>query len=505
MLPLRITRREPAAGSKSVKIHMQSGAHDLQRPLSGVQRPAQPTAGRLPSDAAPDAQGSLPAALPRNTLRVPLQSITLYPVILLYVIFNYGSSQLRLPLAGDFALPLGETVVVLLLALSVITHTSEVLTFLKSSLGWLLSLWWLTAILSIGLALDHYGIWAFRTATNAIDAVVIILGVLVGGSLAGRERFFFLVGVLLLCSLAYAMTFPWSEAIMYLSPKITSLSGQEIPIIGYYSGINIFVMWFVASIILSTKKVSLARGGLALAALFVAMVFLQNRTSYMMAGILLLMVAILFRRRLMVVMAGVLAIVIVLFVMQVFNIQLEGRVGQITSFNSLIDHFLSSFGGGDEFAGSGRGVDLRLGWWTSIVSDVFSSPFSLLFGLGQGVALTDFHYSSGILVREPHNSLISILARYGLVGLGAFLGAHVLMYRRLLSLIGQSEARGDHVERSRLVSLLFFFLAVAAYSMVEDGFEKPFIAIPYFMAWGVAIAVPKERTARGALARERRN
>ena len=47
---------------------------------------------------------------------------------------------------------------------------------------------------------------------------------------------------------------------------------------------------------------------------------------------------------------------------------------------------------------------------------MFQDPFSLLLGLGYGVALTDFYGASGAAVREPHNSYITVIARTGIVG-----------------------------------------------------------------------------------------
>ena len=63
-----------------------------------------------------------------------------------------------------------------------------------------------------------------------------------------------------------------------------------------------------------------------------------------------------------------------------------------------------------------EGVAQRLEWWNSIFERMTQDPFNLLLGLGYGVALTDFYSSGGAVVREPHNSYITVLARTGIVG-----------------------------------------------------------------------------------------
>ena len=94
------------------------------------------------------------------------------------------------------------------------------------------------------------------------------------------------------------------------------------------------------------------------------------------------------------------------------GLQFEGRLGASFNFDFLVAHFLAIFGICDQsvpgVCSAAEGVGQRLGWWTNIFQRMAQDPFSLLLGLGYGVALTDFYGSSGAAVREPHNSYVTV-------------------------------------------------------------------------------------------------
>ena len=99
-----------------------------------------------------------------------------------------------------------------------------------------------------------------------------------------------------------------------------------------------------------------------------------------------------------------------------FNI--DTRVTNVSDISFFYDHFLSSFGvEGDSYdEGSVGGLALRLIWWQDALTQLFMSIKTTLFGLGQGIALTNFYNEYGVLTKELHNSYLTILVRNGLVG-----------------------------------------------------------------------------------------
>ena len=77
-------------------------------------------------------------------------------------------------------------------------------------------------------------------------------------------------------------------------------------------------------------------------------------------------------------------------------------------------------------------IDFRLQWWNQMWLDAMSDFKILLLGKGYGFPLIDFMITHGIEVREPHNDIVSILARSGLIGLFLVLWLHVVLIKNWL-------------------------------------------------------------------------
>ena len=127
---------------------------------------------------------------------------------------------------------------------------------------------------------------------------------------------------------------------------------------------------------------------------------------------------------------------------------IEDRDGR---FKSFIEEF-SSF----DIAGVGAGkqrlsqenVDWRFSWWKMVIDDVMTErPF---YGLGLGSDIsTEFHanyFQTGIdntdvlIARYPHNVLITVLGRLGILGLLIFIPICLLIVRELW--IGMMKLKG---------------------------------------------------------------
>ena len=105
------------------------------------------------------------------------------------------------------------------------------------------------------------------------------------------------------------------------------------------------------------------------------------------------------------------------------GLQFEGRLGASFDFDFLVAHFLAIFGMCDPShtrasARPPKASASASNGGPTIFQRMTQDPFSLLLGLGYGVPLTDFHSASGAVVREPHNSYITVIARTGIVGRG---------------------------------------------------------------------------------------
>jgi hypothetical protein len=135
------------------------------------------------------------------------------------------------------------------------------------------------------------------------------------------------------------------------------------------------------------------------------------------------------------------------------------------------------------------GVSLRFGWWLRLYDELTSDPVTLLSGLGFGVVLTDFRDTLGVVTREPHNSVISVIARLGLVGGVCWIWIQVELF--LVGYIAYKMARrlGRHDQAQLVLTIMAFAVLTLAGCFGEDIMEKPYNAIPYYTLWGVVLRI----------------
>ena len=172
------------------------------------------------------------------------------------------------------------------------------------------------------------------------------------------------------------------------------------------------------------------------------------------------------------------------------DLNLPGRLGEQFSLEFLINHIQAIWGGGDaRVRNAAEGVDLRLHWWTSTFNMVNAHWWTSLFGLGFGQPLTDFHATNGAVVREVHNSFVSVYGRMGPVGLLCFFVFHYSFFTSAVRLIRKFKAQNQW----RLVVLVGGMLGMMSmqilFSIVEGGFEVTYVAVPYYFLGGVLMAL----------------
>ena len=159
-------------------------------------------------------------------------------------------------------------------------------------------------------------------------------------------------------------------------------------------------------------------------------------------------------------------------------------------FESFINEF-SSF----DIAGIGSGkqgfaqenVDWRFTWWKMVIEDVMTeSPF---YGLGLGSDIsTEFHanyFQTGIdntdvlIARYPHNVLITVLGRLGIIGILIFLPICILIVRELW--LGMIKLRASADEHSPGHAFVWaFVLGGFTNAFFQSTFEAPYAAIVFW-------------------------
>jgi hypothetical protein len=414
------------------------------------------------------------------------RNLVIGAVVTLYVVLNAGFMQIRLPPGSG--VPLAE--LALILGLLTINYTA-VLGRMATVIGLApLMIWWGWGGLRLLLDVRGHGMWALRDATQLIESLFLVVGFAMLSREWLVERAFAWLRVTLAIAVLYALTRPYAVDILSWSPTVTTGHGIEVPIVGYY-GTSGWVLLVAAAGLLAAYPRSLAMSLLAAALLGYGVLVMQARTFYVSVPVVLA-VLVVYRRSL----AGHAALALVGTVaaaaaISVIGLGLSGRIGGEIGLAFLRDHALAIFGETSgahaAAAAAAEGVGLRLHWWLTLYERLTDSVASLLLGLGFGIPLTDKQVMAGVLIREPHNSYISVAARTGLLGLVAWLAMHAALLGAWLRAFRLHRDAGDRVGQNRLVVLLVFFASLWITALAEDGFEKPFNAVPYYLAWGIVL------------------
>ena len=177
-----------------------------------------------------------------------------------------------------------------------------------------------------------------------------------------------------------------------------------------------------------------------------------------------------------------------LFIIAELDLEIEGRLGQRVSAIFIKNHFLALFGVESEgVVSAAKGVTQRIEWWSDLLNFWSEQVGSILFGLGYGLPLIDFKIQNNVVVREPHNSYISILTRLGVIGAVVWVWIHILLinvWRKAFYLCKENRWR---LGENRLLFLMVYFILIWVLAIGEDAFEKPFNAIPYYFFWGIVL------------------
>ncbi len=417
---------------------------------------------------------------------LPIRTKIVLLLVFLLLLLNYGFMQVRIAF-----IPLGEIVLVLFLLSA---NLPVVLRRFSTTINPVpFFAWWLFGIGSAAWYLNLNGIWALRDANNVLESLYILVGFSIFGSFTTRKYIINKYPILILITCAYGFSYPFSQFLREMSPDIIAGAGHAVPLLFYYT--NSSTMLLVGALYLSVNR---GRANIfhTYADIIVAFIllftvgFFQARTIYLQ--IIALLVILLFVRpasglRWLYVVASAF---VLLFLLVFMGVEIEGRLGQVFNAQFLYNHFMAIFGiESSGVVSAAGGVELRLGWWWDIYYRWSNDLMTMLFGLGFGFPLVDFGIANGVRVREPHNSYISVLARSGIFGFSLWLWLHWYLINAWRISYKKCKQVNWHHGEVLLVVMLGYFVMIGVVAIGEDGFEKPFFAIPYYFLWGVVLRI----------------
>jgi hypothetical protein len=422
-----------------------------------------------------------------------------------YLVFNYAFMQLRIPPAS-FGVPLGE----LFLAMVLVTTDLPLVLSRMGATVFLVPflIWWVWGTIRLVFDIANEGFWSLRDATQLMESLFLVAGFTLAGQPHMLTRLARWLRNIILISCPYGLLYGYADDIAAISPTIPGASGQPVPLVPNFATTGTILLWGVFFVLMGRDRrpaVRLRNGLIAGFLVAFTLLIIQARTTYPQLLVLAGLMLIVRPRALNGLGLAVPVLLALLVVISAFDLRIAGRLTTHISLSFFWDHLQSIVGIGADghggLASAAEGVDLRLGWWTRIYDQMTSDAVKLIAGLGFGIPLTNFSDSLGVVTREPHNSVISVTARLGLVGLVVWVWMQFELFRATFRAFRDCRRRGLTEVADLLLLILAFAALTLASCLGEDTMEKPYNAIPYYAFWGVSLRVAYQLRVEAARAR----
>lgn len=334
------------------------------------------------------------------------------------------------------------------------------------------------------------GVWSLRDGFHYIDMLYVIIAYYETYSLIKKYSYMkekilnYIEKGLFLSWLFFVIT-----SVPYLNKLLIEISpvynGQQsqIRLFGYVSFLNIwstiYMFWNIYKIIYEKKKglfyfiqiytnlifVLIGQSRLGIAIVFIFILYFTISGKYKIVGNII---------------KKIIPFVVIIITLLLLGLRIN--LGNRTfDLNYLINLILSTFGKGDNISKL-TGISQRLDWWREIFLCSTSSIGIFIFGRGFGVALTSFKSITGSLVREPHNSFLSVYARQGMFG---FIIWVKFLLKAVIKFHINFKKTNNKISMITTLILIGFLICAIA----EPVFESSYSAVPIYSFIGITEAI----------------
>jgi hypothetical protein len=337
-----------------------------------------------------------------------------------------------------------------------------------------------------------YGFFALRDASHSIEIWWIPLAIIAFFDINEQK----LHKILKICIILYIVR----AGIQLFFSNTFTISGLhgEIPLFATHNMIIIGGICFWGII------VGLHKNYVILGLYLLSIILSQSRTEILVicfCGLVYLFIKRMSRsiimRFLFFLFAAVICYSVLVNIESINNLASKSKFGRILSVSEYAELMSSSIGKSDKFEGSADGVPLRLGWAETIFTKAENDFSILLFGQGFGMPLTDFVISNSVIVREPHNSFLSVFARTGLIGIVVWSIFHVSISIKLFFFFRRNSilTQNDYAAKFLLCCFLTF-TGSYVWALTQPYFETPYSAITIFITVGLMIRLYQQIESR---------
>jgi len=400
-----------------------------------------------------------------------------------YLILNYGFENLAFHLGG-VPIIISYLLMFTALGLAAFLHPNLLRVARQEPAVFFLLAMFTLALFHLVIDVPKYGIWAIRDASMFFDCAFIILGLLWSRQKGSLTPLLKWLMIILFLNALYSLTFPWMDQISAWSP--TSGVFLQIPVIGYYRGNYVylglgalFYLFFSRDVFKWPRWFVLL---FAVVQLF-GLAILQARQMYVALVVIIVLLIVIGEvkksGKLLLILGAPVAAVMLL---TMSGIEIPGRIGPVRA-DFFVEHIRSISGAEGT---PGASVQGRMEWYDEVFGRIRKNPW---FGEGFGQPLITFENDlTGAVVRQPHNSSVTVLARLGIVGLLPWFALHLYIVSRFVYAFRQRR----RLHRRMADFILWLFMLYVVYmisSIVEPAFEFPSAAVPFYFFLGISLGL----------------
>tara|TARA_B110000046_G_scaffold184399_1_gene222791 strand:+ start:32 stop:1336 length:1305 start_codon:yes stop_codon:yes gene_type:complete len=417
------------------------------------------------------------------------QSNFLYFLIILLIFSNLflGWSFQNLKI---FSLPINEIMIFLLLTQ---IKPFIILNYLEKVVNIFPYIFWLTfGLIYLVVGFSREGIWALRDGSHVIDSLYLIIGFFIISNSDNYRNLFIHLKYFVWIGLVYLLLFPFKESIQSFLPSVMGSSGFNVSkSIFNYSSISTTWVWLGFYALINYQKDNsgiFLRKIIPISLIFFAIIIFQQRMIYLSVATILIFLSMFAEMRKGILLYPILFLFLLGFI-SLFDFQIKGRIGDVT-INFFVEHFMSLFGYSSERTLSSTGtVEQRMAWVQELYEKSFSSVSRFFFGAGYGKPLVDFGIGSGIIVREPHNSYLSIYGKMGLIGTFVWTYMHLQFFKTWSKYYQYSKLNNMDDDKYKLIGFMVFIILILVSGISNSMFAETWIASIYYLFWGIIFRI----------------
>jgi hypothetical protein len=405
----------------------------------------------------------------------------LLTIISMYLVLNQGITNVGVNIT--FLIPIGEIV----LGIGLIRCITNNLKVFFNRFKFPILIVFTYAITLMIYSFVKYGAIAFRDGVGFIEALYIFVTYSEFNMLSNRgidiENFIYrFIRIVLNTLFIYSLFYINSSILTNISPIYKGYQ-KDIYLLGNFNSIHTWLLVLIiynTSIVLSKNKNKIISRMLVHIQSIISLLLILITTSRVVIILYFLFIVLFILLKRMDIAKYLIAYVtmlgVVAFIIIGLGIKLKLRRGCL-DIQFLKEFILSSVGKGS--SGMSDGFYQRIYWNMNLIMESVKNN-QVLTGRGFGIPLINFVDSQGYLVREPHNSYMSI---YGRVGIIALLTWSVCMIRMLINSLK------NFINYDNKISLLIVvFMIIGLFTgIVEPFFELPYYTIVFYSLLGMLL------------------